>query len=115
MTPAEIIAREPERVIAAAINTFILEYTECSVDEDAIARAVIAALTSAGIRLIGPDDAKLIETALTHASFALDGVVALDDEDEGKDGGSDTCQHAKRTVDRALKRIRALADGGESE
>lgn len=79
------------------------------------AKAILSAITSAGIRLLGPDDAKLIETALTHASFALDGVVALDDEDEGKDGGSDTCQHAKRTVDRALKRIRALTDGGGSE
>lgn len=66
-------------------------------------------LASAGYRILGPDDAKLIETALQHASFALDGVVSLDDEDEGKDGGSDTCQHAKRTVDRAL---RALKGGG---
>lgn len=65
-------------------------------------------LDAAGVRILGPDDAKLVETALQHASFALDGVVALDDEDEGKDGGSDTCQHAKRTVDRALAAIRAL-------
>jgi hypothetical protein len=36
------------------------------------------------------------------------GVVALDEEDEGKDGGSDTCQHVKRTVDRALKSVAAL-------
>jgi hypothetical protein len=71
--------------------------------------AVLSAITSAGFRVLGPDDAKLVETALQHASFALDGVVSLDDEDEGKDGGSDTCQHAKRTVDRA---IRALKGGG---
>lgn len=51
------------------------------------------------------DALALAKTALEHASFALDGVVALDPEDEGKDGGSDTCQHAKRTVDRALKKV----------
>lgn len=67
---------------------------------------IIEALTSAGLRILGPDEANLIETALQHASFALDGVVALDDEDEGKDGGSDTCQHAKRTVDRALRALK---------
>jgi hypothetical protein len=50
----------------------------------------------------------LVKTALEHASFALDGVVSLDDEDEGKDGGSDTCQHAKKTVDRALKKVNAF-------
>ena len=48
------------------------------------------------------------KTALEHALFALDGVVSLDDEDEGKDGGSDTCQHAKKTVDRALKKVNAF-------
>lgn len=49
------------------------------------------------------------QTALEHASFALDGVVSTDDEDEGKDGGSDTCQHAKTTVDNALKKVVALS------
>lgn len=80
------------------------------------ATAVIEALHASGHRILGPDDAKLIETALQHASFALDGVVALDDEDEGKDGGSDTCQHAKRTVDRALRALAgraALQEGKE--
>lgn len=77
-----------------------------------VADAVLSALTAAGYRLIGPDDAKLIQTALEHASFALDGIVALDDEDMGKDGGSATAQHAKRTVDRALKALRSL-QGGE--
>lgn len=55
---------------------------------------------------------KVLETtqkALEHASFALDGVVANDDEDEGKDGGSDTCQHAKKTVDSALKKVVAIS------
>lgn len=102
MTPAEIIARA-------------VRYARDDLTPEQMAELVTLSLTGCGIRLIGPDDAKLIETALTHASFALDGVVALDDEDEGNGGGSDTCQHAKRTVDRALKRIRALADGGGSE
>ena len=56
----------------------------------------------ARIRAYAKIDFALIKTALEHASFALDGVVALDEEDEGRDGGSSTCQHAKRTVDRAL-------------
>lgn len=55
---------------------------------------------------------ELCKLALEHASFALDGVVSLDEEDEGKDGGSDTCQHAKKTVDRALKKLVASLDGG---
>jgi hypothetical protein len=50
---------------------------------------------------------ELCKLALEHASFALDGVVSLDDEDEGQDGGSATCQHAKKTVDRALKKVDA--------
>jgi len=53
----------------------------------------------------------LVETALSHASFALDGIVALDDEDMGKAGGSATCQAAKRTVDRALKSVCAALQG----
>lgn len=72
--------------------------------------AILSALTAAGYRLIGPDDGKLIQTALEHASFALDGIVALDDEDMGKDGGSATAQHTKRTVDRALKALLALRE-----
>lgn len=82
------------------------------------AQRMIDALTAAGYRLIGPEDAKLIQTALEHASFALDGIVALDDEDMGKDGGSATAQHTKRTVDRALKAIRSLQSqeaGNEGE
>lgn len=63
---------------------------------------------AAGYRLIGPDDAKLIQTALEHASFTLDGIVALDDEDMGKDGASATAQHTKRTVDRALKALLSI-------
>ena len=77
------------------------------------AEAIVQMLTAAGWRLVGPDEVALITTALEHASFALDGVVALDDEDEGKDGGSETCQHTKRTVDRALAAIRAVASGGK--
>lgn len=72
----------------------------------------IRRLHAAGYRLIGPDDAKLIQTALEHASFALEGIVALDDEDMGKDGGSATAQHTKRTVDRALKAARSPLNGG---
>lgn len=53
--------------------------------------------------------------ALEHASHALDGVVSLDDEDEGKDGGSATCQHAKRTVDGALKEVRAALGGSNDK
>ncbi|MBN9236056.1 hypothetical protein QV13_12555 [Mesorhizobium hungaricum] len=55
----------------------------------------------------------LVETALSHASFALDGVIAMDDEDMGKDGGSATCQDTQRTVDRALKSLRAALQRGE--
>lgn len=72
-------------------------------DGKSMAVSLLRTLTASGYLILEPDDAKLVKTALEHASFALDGVVALDDEDEGKDGGSDTCQHAKRTVDRALK------------
>jgi hypothetical protein len=74
---------------------------------DDFCRDAASDLTAAGYRLLGPDDAKLIQTALEHASFALDGIVALDDEDMGKDGGSATAQHTKRTVDRALKALLA--------
>lgn len=76
------------------------------------ADAVLHALHAAGYRLLGPDEIALVTTALEHASFALDGVIALDDEDMGKDGGSDTCQNAKKTVDRALAKARSLTGEG---
>lgn len=80
----------------------ILTYENCSVIQDEQAHFVLGLI----------QQLPLIQTALEHASFALDGVVALDDEDMGKDGGSATAQHTKRTVDRALKALRALTDGG---
>ncbi len=58
-------------------------------------------------------DLTLVETALAHASFALDGVTAEDDEDMGKDGGSATCQATKKTVDRALSKVRSSLQHGE--
>lgn len=58
-----------------------------------------------GMKTLNPDEFKLIKTALEHASFALDGVVAMDEEDELPNGDSETCQHAKKTVDRALKTL----------
>lgn len=60
-------------------------------------------------------DLTLVETALAHASFALEGVVAEDDEDMGKDGGSATCQATKKTVDRALSKVRASLQTGEEQ
>lgn len=54
------------------------------------------------------------ETPLTHASQCLDGIVSMDEEDEGENGGSATCQAVKKVVDRALKRIRALDQAGKA-
>ena len=51
---------------------------------------------------------------LEHAAHVLDGVTALDEEDEGADGGSATCQAVLRTVKSALKRIRAVLTGGNN-
>jgi chromosome segregation ATPase len=51
------------------------------------------------------------EQPLALASHCLDGIVSMDDEDQGKDGGSATCQAVKKTVDRALKRVRAALSG----
>lgn len=72
-----------------------------------------AELAEGALLASGKLDLALIKTALSHASFALDGVVALDDEDEGKNGGSATCQAAKKTVDRALASLTALEKASE--
>lgn len=48
--------------------------------------------------------------ALEYSQHALDCVVALDDEDEGKDGGSATCQDCVKINKRAISLInQALA------
>lgn len=58
------------------------------------------------------------EKPLEHASQCLDSIVSMDDEDQGKDGGSATCQAVKKTADRALKNVRAAlrpAETGERQ
>lgn len=112
MTARDVIRQliEPQ-AWAALIGRDTLAYRNRRTSSERKADTIIKALTAAGYRIVGPDDVKLIETALSHASFALDGVVALDDEDMGNDGGSDTCQHAKKTVDRALALLRSLSKG----
>lgn len=54
-----------------------------------------------------------IAKALTYAAQCLDGVVSMDEEDEGKDGGSATCQSCLKLVNRALgkvEKVRTLLD-----
>jgi len=49
--------------------------------------------------------------ALEYSNQCLSGVISLDDEDEGKDGGSATCQDCIKINNRAIKSIeRALQD-----
>lgn len=54
-----------------------------------------------------------IAKALTYAAQCLDGVISMDEEDEGKDGGSATCQSCVNLVNRALgkvEKVRPLLD-----
>lgn len=56
-----------------------------------------------------------IAKAFDYAKQCLDGVVSLDDEDEGEDGGSAACQATVKIIKRAEKKLAALLARLEAE
>ncbi|TPJ70500.1 MULTISPECIES: hypothetical protein [unclassified Mesorhizobium] len=53
--------------------------------------------------------------ALEYSINSLDGVIALDDEDWGENGGSAACQATIKINRRALSKINALLDPRPSQ
>lgn len=53
--------------------------------------------------------------ALEYSNHCLDGVTASEDEDEGEDGGSATCQACVKINKRALRSISRALDKGRGE
>lgn len=95
---AALVARDAEIAAQSARWKQLVADHLATIDRAESAEAEIAALRVA---------LAATEQPLKHASQCLDGIVTQDEEDMTKDGGSATCQSVKKTIDRALKNVRA--------